>query len=187
MRRPLPTAVVLVLSPVLGLGACARPAMRDGPEAGPPPVAVPTASASSFYAQQGRLDEMAGRVARIGASYPQVFAGVELAPDHSRIIVFRIPSAPFDAAVRSALPGAPVSIVDAAHSARELNKLLDRVSADLAYWKGRGIPLNGMSPAVDGSGLRVFTTDPARARPLFVQRYGSAPIQLVAGGAVHAD
>jgi len=198
MRRRLPMLGVPMLLLVMGLGACARQPMYDGPEAGtstsppsaecdatstpsPPAVSdVPTTD-TSFFTQQSRLDDMATKVTGIGARYPQVFAGVELAPDHSRIIIFRIPSASFDAAVRAALPGDPVSIDDAPHSARELNKLLNRVTADATYWKSHGVPLYWMSPQVDGSCLQIATSDPLHARPLFRLRYGPAPIELIHG------
>lgn len=200
MTMPVVSALVAV-----SLAGCAGLSVRNGPEIGasapppasagcdatstpsPPEVSVPPTTDTGYYAQQGRLDDMAAKVTRLGARYPQVFAGVELAPDHSRIIVFRVPSAPFDAAVRAALPGDPVSIVDAAHSARELATVLDRVSADRAYWKAQGVPLNWMSPQVDGSCVLVATSDPAHARPLFRLRYGTAPIQVTHGEAAVAD
>jgi hypothetical protein len=201
MMRRLPMLILLVMLPVAGSGACARQPMRDGPEIGanapspasagcdatstpsPPAFSAPPTTDSSFYAEQNRLDDMAAKVTSIAAHYPRVFAGVELAPDHSGIIVFRVPSAPFDDAVRAALPGDPVSIVDAPHSARELTTLLDRIWADRGYWTAHGVPLNWTSPQVDGSCVLVATSDPARAKPLFRLRYGAAPIQLIHGEA----
>ena len=188
-----------VLLLVLGLAACARPAVYAGPEAGastPSPASggcdatstpspayfsAPPTTDSSFYTQQGRLDDMARKVTQIGTRYPQVYAGVELADDHSKIIVFRVPSAPFDSAVHAALPGDPVSIVDATHSARQLNTLLNRVVRDEDYWAGRGIPIFSLSPLVDGSCVQVTTTDPVKAKPFFRLRYGAAPIQMIHG------
>lgn len=195
MRRQLLSVLLLVS----GLAACARPAMYDGPEAGAntPPTAsggcdatntpspsypsAPPTTDSSFYARQDRLDDMAQKVTRVGARYPQVYAGVELADDHSKIIVFRVPSARFDSAVRAALPGDPVSIVDATHSARELNTVLDRVLHDEDYWTRRGTPIFSLSPLVDGSCVQVTTTDPVKAKALFRLRYEAAPIQVIHG------
>ncbi len=142
---------------------------------------VPPTTDPTFWSEQNRLDEMADKVTVIAKRYPEIYAGVELVTDHSKIIVHRVPSAKFDAAVRAALPGDPVSIVDASHSARELNKLRERIYADSKYWEAQGVPLYSGSVPVDGSCVQISTSDPARAKSLFRLRYGSAPIQLIHG------
>jgi hypothetical protein len=154
---------------------CAGPSPSPSSTFRPPPTTDPT-----FWQTQARLDELATRVEALAKLFPDVYAGVALEQEYARLAVYRVPSAAFDTALRRELPGAPLRIVDAAHSSRELNALLDRVLADRAYWEGQGIALNELSPLYDGSCVQVGTQDVDTARRLFRLRYGpEAPIRIV--------
>lgn len=156
---------------------CTGPSPSPGPVSTlrPPPTTDPT-----FWQTQAQFDELAARVEALGKQFPDAYAGVALEQEHGWLAVYRVPSAAFDTAVHRDLPGAPIRIVDAAHSSRELNALLDRVLADRTYWEGHGIALNVLSPLSDGSCVQVGTHDADTARQLFSQRYGrDAPIRIV--------
>jgi hypothetical protein len=146
----------------------------------PPPTTDP-----SFWTAQANLDDLAAKITRFGARFPQAYAGLALETEYGRLAVYRVPSAPFDTALRAEFPAAPLRLVNAAHSARELANLRDRVLGDEAYWKRKGVALNALSPLNDGSCLQVGTSKPDRARPLFRERYGPAPIQLIHSEPAH--
>lgn len=154
-----------------------------GPNLSPSPVSTftpPPTTDPTFWKVQAQLDELAPRVEVLGKQFPDAYAGIALEQEHAWLAVYRVPSAAFDAAVRRELPDAPLRIVDAAHSSRELNALLKRILADRTYWEGHGIALNTLSALYDGSCVQVGTPDPDTAKPLFAQRYGqAAPIRIV--------
>lgn len=173
MRRLSVISAVLALI-LLGAGACASRVLAFTP----PPTDDPT-----FWAMQGRLDELAGRVVKLGAGFPDSYAGVALETEHGRLAVYRVPSPAFDAALHRELPDAPLRIVDGTHSANQLGTLRDRIAADFGYWRGQGVEVNTVSAAYDGSCVEVGTRDVDRVRRLFQQRYGAdEPIRVV-----HAD
>lgn len=155
---------------------CTAPSPSTGPGSA---FSAPPTTDPAFWQLQGRLDETAGRVESLAKGFPDVYAGLALETEHARLAVYRLPSSAFDAALRRELPDAPVRLVDAAHSARQLGALRDRISGDHDYWQGRGVAVNILFAAHDGSCVQVGTHDVDQARQLFPQRYGSdAPIRV---------
>jgi hypothetical protein len=134
-------------------------------------------------ANQEALDNVAGRVQSVAQTrYADVYTGLELRSEQNRLRVYRVPSTDFDAWLVTAFKADCIEVVDAAHSAQELNALVDRISDDQAYWQAQHITISTVSPRVDGSGVDVTATDVARASPALVQRYGTAvPITVVYG------
>jgi hypothetical protein len=108
-------------------------------------------------------------------AFADVFAGVEVTPDSSRVRVFRKPSPPFDDWIRKAFAPSCIEVLDAKHSAKELNSLVDRINEDMGYWGDQGIEINELGAKHDGSGL-IVGVDPAdvdKAKQAMPARYGS--------------
>jgi hypothetical protein len=175
---------------LLALAGCARPDEASG---GGPVATAGCATATSppamtidgtpQPANQNALDDLAGQVQSAAQTrFADVYTGLELRSEQNRLRVYRVPSAAFDAWLVKAFTADCVEVVDAAHSARELNALVDRITGDQAYWQAQHIPISTISPRVDGSGVDVTTTEVARAAEALVQRYGTAvPIAVVYG------
>jgi hypothetical protein len=144
------------------------------------PPSLPPTTDPSYGVMQAQLDDLATKASAVGTGFPDSFAGVALDQDHGRLLVYRVPSPKFDQAIGQQLTGAPYLLVDAAHSARQLHSVADRVRADRDYWQAHGVAVNSISPLADGSCVEVGTDSPATAKAPFAQRYGAtAPIRLV--------
>ncbi|MFI5840705.1 hypothetical protein ACIA8K_13445 [Catenuloplanes sp. NPDC051500] len=111
--------------------------------------------------------ESAGRV-----DFPDSFAGLEVKQTEVLGIVYRVPSADFDAFLRA--EGAEVCLVvrDARHDLRTLLTLQERIVADLGYWRDAGIEIGVVSCRHDGSGVEVGTRQVAEAEEQLPRRYG---------------
>jgi hypothetical protein len=186
VRGPLVIGVLLI-----ALAGCARPDVAGGPAG--PVVTAGCATATSppamtidgtpQPANQEALDDLAGRVQSVAQTrFAEVYTGLELRSEQNRLRVYRVPSTDFDSWLVKAFKTDCIEVVDAAHSARELNALVDRISGDQAYWQAQHITISTISPRVDGSGVDVTTTEVARASEALEQRYGTAvPIAVVYG------
>jgi hypothetical protein len=132
-----------------------------------------------------RLDSLIKKVQGAGpARFGAVFAGIEVVPEQVRMIVYRKPSAEFDAYLRAEAGDECVIVRDAEHSQAELMALVKRITADMSYWRGRGIAINTVGPKHDGSGVEVGTQNIA-AQVELPKRYGGAvPIKVVEQGPV---
>src|SRR5262249_35456761 len=71
-----------------------------------------------------------------------------------------------------------VELVDAAHSAAELQALVDRITNDIDSWEQTGIRISEVSPRFDGSAVEVGTVDVDKARVELPRRSGT-PIAIV--------
>jgi hypothetical protein len=112
--------------------------------------------------------------------FPDAYAGQELRADTNRLRVYRVPSVPFDTWLTGTFANTCVEVVDAKHSAKELNALADRIGNDLAYWKSVHIPVWTVAPLTDGSAVQVGTSDVDGATKQMPLRYGAdAPIVVV--------
>lgn len=106
--------------------------------------------------------------------FPQLYAGIETRD--GQVLVYRMPSPAFDAALRElAVPAVPM---DAPYAAPTLDALADRVVADIPYWERQGIDVTSVGARHDGTAVDVGTTQPQRLAPLLASRYGSAPPAL---------
>ena len=185
LRGPLLVGALLV-----ALAGCAQP---DNAASGGPVQTAGCATATSppamtidgtpQPANQEALDALAGRVEPVAKTrFAAVYTGLELRSAQNRLRVYRVPSGAFDKWLTGAFADDCIEVVDAAHSARELNALVDRITGDIAYWTSQHIPIGTVSPRVDGSGVDVTTTQVARASTALVQRYGTAvPITVTYG------
>src|SRR6476660_2095314 len=111
------TIVVLV---ALSLVGCARPS-NTGDRTPATKAATPATSAcaasghpwSSFDPEQGKLDELAGKL-RPWAEQTDEFAGFVVDSEHGCLKVYLKPSTSFDQTVHAKLPeDAPVDLIDA--------------------------------------------------------------------------
>jgi hypothetical protein len=111
--------------------------------------------------------ESAGR-----ADFPDSFAGLEVDQAEVLGIVYRVPSADFDAFLRA--EGAAVCLVvrDARHDLRTLLTVQERIVADLGHWRDAGIEIGVVSCRHDGSGVEVSTRQVAEAEDQLPRRYG---------------
>ncbi|GGK68100.1 hypothetical protein Sme01_13300 [Sphaerisporangium melleum] len=155
------------------------PGPGDPAIAGPPSVG-PSPSRPSGTSGQQDLAALAGRVeGYLRQRFPGQYAGVVLDVRGRQVIVYRRPSAALDAALRREFPGAPLRPRDAAHSARELDKIARRVTADVPYWAARGITITSIAVLPDGAAVEVGTSDVAKATRELPKRYGRAPLKII--------
>ncbi|HEX8629912.1 MAG TPA: hypothetical protein VF755_17265, partial [Catenuloplanes sp.] len=103
------------------------------------PAVEVSAGATSMPVTPPELETAMTRIRDAGHTrFPDSYAGLEVDQRQVHTVVYRVPSAGFDAFLRDVGPGACVIVRDAAHPARSLDALRDRVTADMPYWAGRG-------------------------------------------------
>jgi hypothetical protein len=130
--------------------------------------------------QRGPIDSYAR------AHFAEVYAG--LADYSPRLLVYRKPSAAFDAWITNDYANACVTVIDAPHSAIELKAWSDRITADVRYWWSIGVPIDGWGPMAQGTGVEVITTDVDKVCRSLPRRYGyDAPIIVMEGGPFSAQ
>jgi hypothetical protein len=132
------------------------------------------------------LDAAIGRIDHGGRNdFPDSYAGLEVDQNLVRAVVYRVPSARFDAFIRQAAENTCIVVRDAPHSAADLGTWHDRVLSDLSFWTARGIRIVTIGARHDGSGVEIGTQDVDRARLELPARYGSrAPLVFVDQGPV---
>ncbi|MGE3285751.1 MAG: hypothetical protein AB7J32_06555 [Pseudonocardia sp.] len=157
-RSPWRTAAVAACLVLAAVPSCAS-------AAGPPAPAAPAAPAASDAASE--VDRWAHE------RFPQVYAGVQT--EDTRVLVYRKPSAEFDAALRELQLAVPAAALDAPYSAPELAALASRVVADIPYWRTQGIDVVSVGARHDGTAVDVGTPQPGQLAPLLPGRYGTAP------------
>jgi hypothetical protein len=193
MRR---LSVLVGLLAALMAGACARPGsaqpVRDADgiirTAGCSIPSTPPATEMFGTPQpvnQNYLDDIDGRIRPyVERHFVGVYAGLANDSPGNRVRVYRVPSAAFDAWIAGAFADVCVEVVDAKHSAAELDALANRINDDQAYWTSVGVPIYWTDRPEDGTAVHVATSadDVAKARQLLPQRYGpDAPIDVVPG------
>jgi hypothetical protein len=149
------------------------------------PVVTHTAGVDMPLSDE-QVEALVKKVTEAGqARFVAVYAGLEVMQGQVGLVVYRRPSADFDAYLRAQAGSQCVVVRDAAHSQAELQALANRISGDFAYWRDRGIAINTVGSRHDGSGVEVGTQDVAAARVELPKRYGTAvPIQVVEQGPV---
>ncbi|MFI5932735.1 hypothetical protein [Actinoplanes sp. NPDC051494] len=133
------------------------------------------------------LEAAIGRIDKGGRTeHPASYAGIEVDQQRVRAVVFRVPSAPFDEFIRNAAQDTCVFVRDAPYGLTELTGWHDRVLADLAAWKARGVLIATISARHDGAGVEIGTPDVDRARDALPRQYGRrAPLIVIEEGPVH--
>ena len=178
-------AVAVLSLALLTTAGCAQPgrgglaAPAPGPTSPlwiscPSPRPNPTSTLDEIYQVSSSLSELADRVRPVAQRFPDVYSGLAIEAECDRLVVYRVPSADFDAAVRAALPGEPVLIRDAKFSERELEALAQRISDDFDHWRARGIEVTSVGGDPTTGVIRVGTKDVERVRREFPARYGIA-------------
>ena len=113
------------------------------------------------------------------------FAGLELREDGSAVVVHRRPNPRLDAEVTRLAPHVQVIFRDAEHTLAEMEAVVRRIADDDAHWRGLGVDIVAVGPAVDGSGVDVSTTtDTADARERLEARYPDMSFTVTAGPAL---
>ncbi|GAA1277980.1 hypothetical protein GCM10009677_35210 [Sphaerisporangium rubeum] len=163
---------------ITALTACAAPGTPSGDTgASPEPPTAPTSHPATTNPAQSQLLTLAGRVTEyLRQTHPAQYAGVAL--DGAKLVVYRIPSTSLDASLAAKFPDAPLTLHDADHSARQLEALAGRITADIDHWNRQGVPITTVAPLVDGSAVEIGTTDVERATAELPERYGPAPLKF---------
>jgi hypothetical protein len=106
-------------------------------------------------------------------------------PVRRSLVIYRVPNAELDAAVRARLSATNVDFADARWTAAHMDELSDKVMADRGYWRDRGVAVNGAGPIYDGSAVEVMIDGaPGRHQTAFDERYGPHAVKLVTGSAI---
>ncbi|GHJ48724.1 hypothetical protein Cs7R123_60660 [Catellatospora sp. TT07R-123] len=156
----------------------------DSPRPAPSPIET---AGSTMYSTPTELDAALGVVQREseGGRFADVFGGVEVVPEKGEAIIYRVPSADFDAYVASVAGQECIHFRDALYSLASLVKLSNRISDDVKYWHGKGVEINMTGPLPDASGVQVGVSKVDGVREKLVARYGAAiPITVVKEDAV---
>jgi len=136
-------------------------------------------------ADQTVLNATASRLDQdLRESFPGSFAGLEGDDADRGLIIYRQQDVYLDRYVRVNAGAVPVQFRNAPSSLSDLTPLVDRVYADVAYWRERDIEIQYIGTRIDGSGVNVllFRGDRAAATLAFRQRYGDDRIKVVEPG-----
>jgi hypothetical protein len=118
--------------------------------------------------------EAAAEAARpwLEESFSDSFAGIELDHGEQLMIVYRRPDPRLDAELAERVRDVRFVTRDATFSIAEMTATIDQVLADEGYWHDLEMPITGVAPAADGSGVQVFTSgDPQELSTALAERY----------------
>ncbi|WP_422752601.1 hypothetical protein [Micromonospora sp. WMMD708] len=114
-------------------------------QAAPRPSLAPPAPEQSYWPGQDALMDAAARVDEVAPGrWPAAYAGVALDVPGGRLMIYRVPTAGMDAALRALAPAVRVDLVDATYPAASLEKGAAKVWADQAFWQQRGVTVHGV-------------------------------------------
>ncbi|SEG80669.1 hypothetical protein SAMN04489712_113127 [Thermomonospora echinospora] len=172
--RSVAAALALAVLPV------AAAACGTSTSGGPGQSPGSRSSSHSPLPDQSALASAAARIdAHLRRSFPDHYAGVEIDPSRSVVIVYRRPSSALDADLRARFGDVPTRLHDAPHSARELDRLAARLRDDTGYWRERGVSITSLAVRPDGTAVVVGTDDVAKATRELPRRYGRAPLKII--------
>ncbi|WP_328347050.1 hypothetical protein [Micromonospora sp. NBC_00421] len=171
----------LLAPPLLALSACtAATAAPTTPPQLPPASTTPNPGQSEWPRQQ-ELGDAATTVDETAPSrWPDAYAGVALDMPAQLLLVQRIPTPGFDAAVRAVVPTVTVQFTDARYSKRTLDAWVEQISDDFTYWQGRGIQLHSVG-AEPGQYVAVGINNPKRDAGKISARYPRMDLRVVQG------
>lgn len=139
----------LLIAAVVAVASCG--ANTSAPGAPTPTVTTDPAVTAAAAAVQPVLEQ----------SFANTFAGLELRHDAPTLTIYRKPDPRLDTEVSRIAPGVRVEFRDAKYTLVEMKAAGERVMDDRDYWKGRGMAVVAVTPAVDGSGVQVLTSNEA--------------------------
>ena len=172
------TAVLAALL-TLGAGACARPGAADGSADG---------GSRGGHTRNHRPSQLDPVVRRLAPYLERHFAGsytmVVIDSPHNRLVVYRVPDPALDTAAHSVAGRTRLFFVDSHYAYGRQHELLDRIGADLGYWRRQGIRVtswtasNGVRCAVLVTTVRGTGAD----QRAFNARYGTGVVAISRGG-----
>ncbi|MFG2907016.1 hypothetical protein ACGF13_18370 [Kitasatospora sp. NPDC048286] len=105
--------------------------------------------------------------------YPDQYFGTCRDRNTNTLYVMRVPGGGLDAAVtRMAAPTVKVAFADAAGSRGQLMTFLNRIRADTEEWRAKGVEIEALTLAIDGSGVIVDTPQWQSAAADIKAKYG---------------
>ena len=172
----------LALVPVVAAALAAMVACTGSPETSKKDSPAVTAGCSAQNANPSApvddtdLNIVADEIRpKAQADFKDVYAGVEVVSEDSRVRVYRKPSGAFDDWIRKTFAERCVELANAKHSAAELATLTAKVEGDIGYWAELGINITGTAAKQDGSALVVGVEKDVvgRAKKELPERYGT--------------
>ncbi|MFY1622868.1 hypothetical protein ACN261_25835 [Micromonospora sp. WMMD723] len=169
---------VLLVAPLLAvLAACGTVTAQAAPQ----PIPSSPAPEQSYWPGQEALMDASNRVDEVAPDrWPAAYAGVALDLPGGRMLVYRVPTAGMDAAVRALVPAVLVDFVDATYSAAKLEEWAAKVRDDQAFWQHRGVTVHGVGTDF-GRCVTVGLADPQRDGGKVVARYPKAALCVEQG------
>lgn len=158
----------------------------------------PTATGSTWISGQppgqNSLDDAAHTVEQmLKRDFASSYAGLELQQPTGpadetpyALVIYRIPGTGLDAAVRGALPTTNVVFKDSKYNALDAQQTVDKISADVSYWRSKGLRINAYGPWLDGR-AQVGIDDPAKWAAAIAGRYGADRVLVNKVGPATAD
>ncbi|MEV7022529.1 hypothetical protein [Kitasatospora sp. NPDC093558] len=141
---------------------------------------TPLSPVQSMQADLIRASEAVDRMA--SADHRDRYFGICEDPQTGTLYVMRVPgSGDLDAAVARVLadwPALKLRFTDAAGSSDELRGLVNRIYEDRAYWEGKGVQLQMVGAANDGSGVVVDTPQWETAGAEIKAKYGPRVVEV---------
>lgn len=175
-------ATVLVAIVALTGAACASPGEISRGPAEPKDVIRASSSTNDPV-----LDRAATEIdGLLRTKYAQWYSGKVLEHSTKTMTIFRKPGSDLDTAVRARVTDVRIRFADARLSEAEMLALTDRIMADIAFWRERGIDVNGAGPMPDGSAVKVRTPTGTKDDADKLERHYQRPIVVERGSAVPA-
>jgi hypothetical protein len=140
--------VVLPTLLLVALAACGN----NSPEVGGPLPTTPM--------NDPALSRAAGAVQPLlDSRFKSTYAGLEVRNEVPMLVIYRKPDPELDTAVRMAAPDVRIEFRDARYTRAEMAEHVQRVMDDTVYWQNRGVEIVFAGPDVDGSGVKVGSTN----------------------------
>ena len=182
----LPTRAIatgLVTTALLLTAACGHQTAESPATPATPKSATPSEPQSSGPPNQQKLDAAAAAIERLGASQPAFFTGLVVDNPGDRVIVYRKPSAAFDAALAGLHTSVRIDKRDAPRSISELATTRNHVTALMGHTTGYTIVSvgNGSVASYTAGVVEIGVTgDLARAKKELGTRFGNE-VSVAAG------
>jgi hypothetical protein len=91
--------------------------------------------------------------------FKSTYAGLEIRNEVPMMVIYRKPDPELDADVRKAAPDVRIEFRHARYTRAEMAEHVQRVMDDTEYWQVRGVEIVSAGPDVDGSGVKVGSTN----------------------------